>query len=72
MATFDIIVSVASVVTAGVTVVFMADIAKHTGRDRLHDPDRLRRFIAKAPFVGAAASMDKADYAGGPSRTPQR
>lgn len=69
---FDIIVSVASVVTVGVPVFFMAHIAKHAGRDRPHDPDRLRRVIAKAPNVGPAASTDKADQAGGRPRTPQR
>ena len=40
MAIFDIIVSIASVVLAGVTIAYMAYLA----------PERLRRFIANAPY----------------------
>ncbi|MFG6583054.1 hypothetical protein [Sulfitobacter sp. 1A12779] len=50
MATFDIVVSIASVVLAGVTIAYMAYLARVSGRDRPHDPERLRRFIANAPY----------------------
>lgn len=50
MATFDIIVSIASVVLAAVTIAYMAYLARVSGRDRPHDPERLRRFIANAPY----------------------
>ncbi len=50
MATFDFIVSIASVVLAGVTIAWMAYLARVSGRDRPHDPERLRQFIANAPY----------------------
>lgn len=50
MATFDIIVSISSVVLAAVTVAYMAYLARVSGRNRPHDPERLRRFIANAPY----------------------
>lgn len=50
MAIFDIIVSIASVVLAGVAIAYMAYLARVSGRDRPHDPERLRRFIANAPY----------------------
>lgn len=50
MATFDIIVSISSVVLAAITIAYMAYLARVSGRDRPHNPDRLRRFIANAPY----------------------
>jgi hypothetical protein len=50
MATFDIIVSISSIVLAAVTIAYMAYLARVSGRDRPHDPERLRRFIANAPY----------------------
>ena len=49
MTSFDIIVSIASILAAGVTIAWMRQLAIHSGRDRPHDPERLRRFIANAP-----------------------
>ncbi|MFG6501579.1 hypothetical protein [Sulfitobacter sp. 1A15106] len=56
MATFDIIVSISSVVLAAVTITYVAYLARVSGRDRPHDPERLRRFIANAPY-----NLDKND-----------
>ena len=50
MATFDIIVTIASVVLAAATIAYMAYLARVSGRNRPHDPERLRRFIANAPY----------------------
>lgn len=50
MATIDIIVSVASVVLATAAIVFMNHVYRVSGQDRPHDPERLRRFIANAPY----------------------
>ncbi len=50
MTTFDIIVSVTSVAAAGVTIAYMSHLAKVSGRDRPHDPERLKRFIRNAPY----------------------
>lgn len=50
MATIDIIVSIASIVAAGVVIALTGYLANHSGRDRPHDPERLRRFIANAPY----------------------
>ena len=56
----DIIVSVASVLVAGITIAWMRHLAKHAGRDRPHDPERLHRFIANAPYKPAGSSGMKA------------
>ena len=49
MTTFDIIVSVASVVAAGISIAWMRHLTIHAGRDRPHDPERLCQFNANAP-----------------------
>jgi len=49
MSTFEIIVSIASIAAAGAVIAWMRHLAVHSGRDRPHDPERLRRFIANAP-----------------------
>lgn len=61
MATFDIIVSISSVVLAAVTIAYMAYLARVSGRDRPHDPKRLLRFIANAPYSqnGKKHSQDR-------------
>lgn len=53
MTTFDIIVSIASIVAASVTIAWMRHLAIHSGRERPHDPERLRRFIENAPYRDA-------------------
>ena len=50
MATIDIIVSIASVVLATAVIVSVNHLYRVSGRDRPHDPERLRRFIANAPY----------------------
>lgn len=50
MTTFDIIVSIAAVVVSTGAIVYMGQLAKHSGRDRPHDPERLHRFIENAPY----------------------
>ena len=50
MTTFDITVSIASIVAAGATIAWMRHLAIHSGRNRPRDPERLRRFIADAPY----------------------
>lgn len=49
MTTFDITVSIASIVVAGVTIAWLRHLTIHAGRDRPNDPERLRRFIENAP-----------------------
>lgn len=50
MATIDIIVSVASVVLATAAIIYVNYLGRVSGQDRPHDPERLRRFIANAPY----------------------
>jgi hypothetical protein len=50
MNTFDIIVSIASVVLGGAAIAYVAYLARVSGRDRPRDPERLRRFIENAPY----------------------
>lgn len=50
MTTFELIVSAASVVLAGAAIAYLAHLARVSGRDRPRDPERLRRFIANAPY----------------------
>lgn len=50
MTTLDIIVSVASVVFATAVIVYGNHLYRVSGQDRPHDPERLRRFIANAPY----------------------
>ncbi|MFG6534811.1 hypothetical protein ACGYK5_13300 [Sulfitobacter sp. 1A16787] len=59
MATIDIIVSIGSIVAAGVGIAWMQYLANHSGRDRPHDPERLRRFIANAPYDRLKKSADE-------------
>jgi len=49
MTTFDITVSIASIAAAGLTIAWLRHLTIHAGRDRPHDPERLRRFIKNAP-----------------------
>ncbi|MEY8802957.1 hypothetical protein AB9K35_22015 [Leisingera sp. XS_AS12] len=60
MTPFDIIVSVTSVVLAGATVAYAAYLGRVSGRDRPHDPERLRRFIENAPYEQPGPSGRKA------------
>ena len=48
--TFDIVVSIASVVLGTAAIVYVIYLCRVSGRDRPRDPERLRRFIAKAPY----------------------
>jgi putative toxin-antitoxin system antitoxin component (TIGR02293 family) len=50
MTTFDIIISVASVVLGTAGILYVMYVTKHAGRDRPRDPERLRRFIENAPY----------------------
>ena len=50
MATLDIIVSIGSVVFGTAAIVYAIYVGRTAGRDRPHDPERLRRFIANAPY----------------------
>lgn len=50
MTTLDSIVSVASVVLGTAAIIYVIYLYRVSGRDRPHDPERLRRFIANAPY----------------------
>ena len=50
MTTFDVIVSIGSVVFGTAAIVYAIYVGRTAGRDRPHDPERLRRFIKNAPY----------------------
>jgi hypothetical protein len=50
MTTFEIYLSITSVVVSVAMSWWMLRIAKYAGRDRPHDPERVRRFIEDAPY----------------------
>jgi len=50
MTTFDIIVSIASVVVGTAAIAYVIYLYRVSGRGRPRDPERLRCFIANAPY----------------------
>lgn len=50
MTTFEIWLSITSVAVAIGLNLWMRHLSNNAGRDRPHDPERLRRFIANAPY----------------------
>ncbi|WP_417525579.1 antitoxin Xre/MbcA/ParS toxin-binding domain-containing protein [Marinovum sp.] len=50
MTLVETIVSITSVIASVLAILYMRHIARHAGRDRPHDPERLRRFIETAPY----------------------
>lgn len=50
MTTLDITVSIGSIVFATVVIAYANHLYRVSGQDRPNDPERLRRFIANAPY----------------------
>lgn len=50
MTTFEIIVSIISVVLGSAAIAYAVYLDRVSGRDRPHAPERLRQFIANAPY----------------------
>lgn len=46
MTSLEIAISIGSALTAAVTIAY---VVHRAGRDRPHDPDRLKRFVGAAP-----------------------
>ena len=59
MTTFDVIVSIGSVVFGTAAIVYAIYVGRTAGRDRPHDPERLRRFIKNAPYDASERPSDK-------------
>lgn len=57
MSNFEIIVSIGSVVFGTAAIVYAIYVGKTAGRDRPHDPERLRQFIAEAPYDDAETDV---------------
>lgn len=47
---FETIVSLTSIVAGTAAICYAVYIGRHAGRNRPHDPERLRRFIENAPY----------------------
>lgn len=58
MTTFEVIISITSVVMAAAVIAYMRHLSRTSGRDRPHDPVRLRRFIKNAPYDALKGSPD--------------
>ncbi|MBP0484053.1 hypothetical protein [Sagittula salina] len=56
MTTFEIILSITSVVVAICVSAWMRHLGNTSGRDRQVDPERLRHFIENPPTRGATKS----------------
>jgi len=49
MTNLEIAISAGSALTAAVTIAYVVHVVHRAGRDRPHDPDRLKRFVEAAP-----------------------
>lgn len=49
MTNLEIAISTGSVPTAAATIAYVVHAVRHAGRDRPHDPKRLKRFVEAAP-----------------------
>lgn len=59
MTTLEIVISAGSVVTATATIAYVIHVARHAGRDRPHDPARLKRFVDAAPVERLQSVLTK-------------
>ena len=49
MSNVEIVICVVVVSVSVLLIIYMLHIAKSSGRDRLHDRERVRRFVESAP-----------------------
>lgn len=59
MTNLEIVISAGSVVTAAATIAYVMHVARHAGRDRPHDPARVKRFVEAAPVERLQSVLDK-------------
>ncbi|MFB9149661.1 hypothetical protein [Roseovarius ramblicola] len=50
MSNVEIVICVVVVSVSVLLIIYMLHIAKSSGRVRLHDPERVRRFVESAPY----------------------
>jgi hypothetical protein len=61
MTAFEIYLPIISAIVSVVVSWWMLRIAKYAGRDRPHDPERVRRFIKDAPYDELDKIMNRRD-----------
>lgn len=64
MTTFDLYVSIGSVVIAIVGILYVFHVVRHAGRDRPHDPAAVQRLIESAVRLSAERGDGCLDEAG--------
>ncbi|MBE1297164.1 hypothetical protein [Phycobacter azelaicus] len=67
MTTFEAILSITAVIVSAAVIAYMRHLGKISGRDRPHDPERLRRFIANAPYDALKRRPEKETRCSPPS-----
>jgi len=60
MSNVEIVICVVVVSVSVLLIIYMLHIAKSSGRDRLHDRERVRRFVESAPYERLKDVLD--DY----------
>jgi hypothetical protein len=67
----ELILTIGSVVSAVLGLLFVAHLTKVSGRDRPHDPERVKRLVQNAPLERLAMVLNDYNVLRDPPKAPQ-